>query len=125
MKKVRCYECGRSYDYHEDPFCPRCGAFNQAAHSTCVGADGSIVRVDGINETNHAGSFLHKEYHEEEKERKRTGLDKGVQRIPSSRPVKKRTTRKAPEQITPAAILRWVVLGFIALQFLGRFLLIL
>ena len=31
MRMVRCYECGRSYDYDEDGFCPRCGAFNQPA----------------------------------------------------------------------------------------------
>ena len=29
MRMVRCYECGRSYDYDDDGFCPRCGAFNQ------------------------------------------------------------------------------------------------
>ena len=29
MRMVRCYECGKSYDYDDDGFCPRCGAFNQ------------------------------------------------------------------------------------------------
>jgi len=29
MRRVRCYECGKSYDYDEEDFCPKCGAFNQ------------------------------------------------------------------------------------------------
>ena len=33
MRMVRCYECGRSYDYDEDGFCPRCGAFNRPPQS--------------------------------------------------------------------------------------------
>ena len=31
MRMVRCYDCGKQYDYDEDGFCPRCGAFNQPA----------------------------------------------------------------------------------------------
>lgn len=81
MRKVRCYDCGRAYDYDEDCFCPNCGAFNQPQRSTRIGADGSVVRVDGINEVNHTNSFVHRELHEEKRERRRIGLDKGVQRI--------------------------------------------
>ena len=29
MREVKCYECGKTYDYDDDGFCPRCGAFNQ------------------------------------------------------------------------------------------------
>lgn len=82
MRIVKCYDCGRHYNYDEDGFCPRCGAFNQPAPIARVGADGSIVRVDGLSERGHTGSFTHKEYHEETKERKKSGLDKGVDRIP-------------------------------------------
>lgn len=81
MRKVRCYDCGRSYDYDEDCFCPICGAFNQPQRNLRIGADGSVVRVDGINESNHAHSFVHQELHEEKRERRRIGLDKSVQRI--------------------------------------------
>jgi len=28
MRKVKCYQCGRSYDFDQDDFCPRCGSFN-------------------------------------------------------------------------------------------------
>ena len=31
MRMVHCYDCGKQYDYDEDGFCPRCGAFNQPA----------------------------------------------------------------------------------------------
>lgn len=82
MRMVKCYDCGKRYNYDEDGFCPKCGAFNQPPAITRVGADGSIVRVDGLNETGHTGSFTHKEYHEETKERRKSGLDKGVDRIP-------------------------------------------
>ena len=34
MRTVQCYECRKRYDYDEDGFCPRCGAFNQPARST-------------------------------------------------------------------------------------------
>ena len=65
MRRVRCYECGKMYDFDMDDFCPRCGAFNQPPKSTAIDADGSVIRVDGINEKNHAGSFVHEELHEE------------------------------------------------------------
>ena len=26
MRKIRCYECGRRYDFDVDDFCPQCGA---------------------------------------------------------------------------------------------------
>ena len=29
MRMVRCYECGKQYDYDDDGFCPKCGSFNQ------------------------------------------------------------------------------------------------
>lgn len=65
MRKVRCYECGKTYDYDTDDFCPKCGAFNQPPKSTTIDANGAVIRVDGINERGHAGSFVHEELHEE------------------------------------------------------------
>ena len=79
MRKVTCYECGRHYDFGEDGFCPRCGSFNQPRKGTYrISAAGDIVRVDGINEQGHEGSFLHEEYHREARERRRLGLDRGA-----------------------------------------------
>lgn len=95
MRMVKCYDCGRHYNYDDDGFCPRCGAFNQPAPIARVGADGSIVRVDGINEQGHTGSFVHKEYHQEERQRRRVGLDKSVERIPEPAP-------KAAPKVRPA-----------------------
>lgn len=80
MRKVRCYECGKTYDYDTDDFCPKCGAFNQPPKSTTIDANGAVIRVDGINERGHAGSFVHEELHEENRERKRMGLSKGTRR---------------------------------------------
>ena len=80
MRRVRCYECGKMYDFDTDDFCPRCGAFTQPPKATAIDADGSVIRVEGINEKNHAGSFVHEELHEENRERRRMGLSKSVRR---------------------------------------------
>ena len=81
MREVRCYECRRKYDYNEDGFCPRCGAFNQPGRESGLRlAELGNDRKDGISEKNHTGSFLHREYHSEEKERREKGLDKGADR---------------------------------------------
>ena len=77
MSTVTCYECKKKYDYTEDGFCPRCGSFNQPRRgSYIVDVNGDIVRTDGINEAGHGGSFVHKEYHAEERQRKQLGLDR-------------------------------------------------
>lgn len=93
MQKVRCHECGKVYNFDEDDFCPRCGAFTQPPKSVRVDASGNVVRLDGINEKNHAGSFVHEELHEENRERRRTGLSKGVRR---TSPVQPRPTSARP-----------------------------
>lgn len=48
MRMVRCYECGRSYDYDDDGFCPRCGAFNQPARTAAASA--SIAPASGTRD---------------------------------------------------------------------------
>lgn len=80
MKLVKCHECGRHYDYEEDAFCPRCGAFNQPEREARIGQDGRLIRRDGLNEKGHAGSFVHEEFHEEARERRNSVLHKGVSR---------------------------------------------
>ena len=46
MRKVRCYECGKTYDYDTDDFCPKCGAFNATAvcAETCIPAERKTKR---------------------------------------------------------------------------------
>lgn len=72
MQKVRCYECGKGYDYDEDGFCPRCGAFNLPPRQS---GSTPVIRQEGISERGHAGSFLHKEYHTENRRRRATPLE--------------------------------------------------
>ena len=81
MARVRCYECKKSYDYYEDAFCPRCGCFNQPPRARGFDAMGNIVYNDGINEKNHDGSFVHKEYHSENRKRAFTRLEAKVPKV--------------------------------------------
>lgn len=76
MRRVQCYACGKGYDYDDDGFCPKCGAFNLPPRSKQISADGAVIRVDGLNERNHANSFLHEELHAEECKRRKLGLDR-------------------------------------------------
>ena len=76
MRKVTCHECEKRYNYDEDGFCPRCGAFNTPSHASRIGADGSVVWIDGLNERNHHNSFVHEELHDEDRERRRLKLDR-------------------------------------------------
>ena len=78
MRVVKCYECAKLYNYDEDAFCPRCGAFNQPPRSVQINGHGDVVHRDGINERGHAGSFLHEEYHAENRLRRKNGLDQSV-----------------------------------------------
>ena len=86
MRRVKCEDCGKVYDFDTDDFCPRC--------------DGSVVRVEGISESNHKGSFLHEEYHAENRHRKATGLDRGADRS--------RGLHWAPTQSSGKKGLSWV-----------------
>ena len=70
MSKVKCAECGKVYTYETDDFCPQCGAYNQPKKTS-----GSTMRVDGVNEANHAGSFAHKEVHKEKRVRQAAEMD--------------------------------------------------
>ena len=75
MKRIVCEECKKVYDYDRDEFCPRCGAFNPPVRTWGVDAQGNVVRVDGVSEQNHAGSFVHREVHREKAVRRALGMD--------------------------------------------------
>lgn len=121
MQRVRCYECSRLYDYDEDGFCPRCGAFNQPEKTSSINAQGEIVRVDGIRENGHVNSFAHQELHAESRERRRSGLDRSVQRWkPEANATKARTDRTVKPKVAvkgqqkektsvAASVLKWLV----------------
>ena len=75
MKQILCEDCGKRYNYEKDEFCPRCGAFNQPVKTWTTDSQGNVRRVDGVNEQNHAGSFVHSEVHREKRVRRVKGMD--------------------------------------------------
>lgn len=75
MRRIVCDECGKWYDYDRDEFCPKCGAFNRPVKTWTTDAQGNVRRVDGVNEANHAGSFVHSEVHREKRVRQAKGMD--------------------------------------------------
>lgn len=117
MRKVQCGECGRRYDFDIDDFCPKCGAFNQPAQSCRIDRNGSVVRVDGINEENHRGSFVHREIHAEDSQRRRMGLERSApRRVQAGQPVEKNAYQKARKK-SGMPLIGWIVLGIIAVNF--------
>lgn len=88
-----------------------------------------MVRVDGVNERNHAGSFAHKEVHKEKRVRRATGLDRRNQ---GRKPVPPRpnASRPGPPQMPPRtqrrtkladSVLLRVILWIIGLFFFVSF----
>lgn len=118
MRKVQCCECGKRYDFDVDDFCPKCGAFNQPGKQTGIGADGTVVRTDGLNEKNHAGSFVHREFHTENRVRKAVGLSKGVRRAGAQPPVK----RQQKQSKNPIQTLIWVIIFIVFINILSSIL---
>ena len=39
MRKIQCHECGRTYDFDAEDFCPGCGAFTQPPHTKTPAGD--------------------------------------------------------------------------------------
>lgn len=123
MRRVRCYECGKRYDFDVDDFCPRCGAFNQPDRTSRIGADGSVIRVDGLNEVNHSESFAHAELHEENRERRNSGLSKGTQQSAKTIQRQVQTAAKRTAQRNGknnlAQYIKWFILAIIGLNILS------
>lgn len=93
MRKIVCEECRKHYDYDKDEFCPKCGAFNQPVKTWGTDAQGNVIRIHGVNEQNHAGSFVHSEVHREKQIRQAQGMD---QKHPAPMPVAPRGSIRQP-----------------------------
>jgi len=117
VRRVVCHDCGKHYNYDVDDFCPRCGAFTLPEREARISSDGSVVWNDGINERGHQKSFVHAEYHAENRKRSSTPLEGRLPQLKLPRNAvslktgKKRGIKKEdskPAQIT--AIIVFVVL---------------
>ena len=45
MRRVKCEECGKVYNFDVDDFCPRCGAFNQPPKASAINAEAAWAIV--------------------------------------------------------------------------------
>ena len=109
--RLVCSECRKVYDYDVDDFCPRCGAYNQPPKD---GGTAAVIRKDGVNEANHAGSFVHREVHREKAQRRRVR-----QAVQST--VKTGQQRKSGSKRSTTAVVVILVIVWIALQIFIRF----
>ena len=123
MRRVQCHECGKRYNYDADDFCPRCGAFTQPTKTLDIGVDGTVIRVEGINEENHRNSFVHAELHAEN--RKRSGTNLEAEELPWRRtqavtrqPARK--SQRAAGKKNPVALVFWIIFAVIALNILSQ-----
>lgn len=98
MQIIACENCGKHYDFLKDDFCPKCGAFNQPVKTWTTDSQGNFRRVDGVNEVNHAGSFVHKEVHKEKQVRKAAGLDWNGKAKPPVKPAPKQASKPAAQR---------------------------
>lgn len=94
MRQIVCEDCGKRYDFEKDDFCPKCGAFNQPVKTWGTDAQGNVIRVDGVNERDHAQSFVHSEVHKEKRVRQAQGLDQSP---------KPKSARQQPPPVRQAA----------------------
>jgi len=116
MTRITCEECGKRYLYEEDDFCPRCGAYNQPRKSS-----GAVLRVDGVSESNHEGSFTHREIHREKRQRRILQLDRPetpVRQKTIAQPLAGAGPQRKKENTTIGAVVIAVVWVIIILQFL-------
>lgn len=121
MRRIRCYECGKIYDYDEDAFCPKCGAFSQPLKAGRISETGEVVLRDGIKEIDHVRSFAHQELHQENRTRRRSGLEGQAARPETNTPPQTQSTEvrkgKAGE-FNPAGLIFWIVFCLIAFNLL-------
>ena len=85
-------------------------------------ADGDVVRLDGLNEVNHRESFVHAELHEENKERRASGLSRGVKRSQEKAAARSVRTGQKRKQAAPnsmGSIIKWIILAIIGLNILN------
>lgn len=119
MRRIVCDECGKWYDYDRDEFCPKCGAFNQPVKTWTTDAQGNVRRVDGVNEANHAGSFVHSEVHREKRIRQAKGMDwDGGKKMPSPPATRQQQKKKTDAMwiikalfiiIAAAMLISWII----------------
>jgi hypothetical protein len=117
MQRVRCEDCRAVYDYDEDGFCPRCGAFNQPKRTSQINVRGETKPTDEAEGRRHLNSFVHRELHTESRERRRSGLDRSVPRwkperagvkLPRSQSQGDAQGERAKAS-AGAALLKWIV----------------
>ena len=111
MQKIRCEDCGKTYDYEADAFCPNCGAFNQPLQDTAA----RTVRVQEETERSEKDS---EGWQESLKEsfRQRSAAGSGTRQSLKGF-VNRGQKNKKPAAAAISAILFWIFLMYFLLSF--------
>lgn len=120
MRRVVCHDCGKRYDFDAEDFCPKCGAFNPPRKTWDVDAKGNVIRVDGINERNHAGSFVHKEVHAEKASRRTAGLDNRTIKPARKKPVRGTAYRTGMGNLVKKLIIAAIAIIAVVVELLTK-----
>lgn len=132
MTKVRCYDCHRTYDYDKDAFCPHCGAFNQRPRNGQTmtlsdrlngedsGKRSYTPRVEKRNPSQmddwlkQAEQIYDKKIAPFQTRKNASGVESTV----NSRH-QESSDKKETEAMSKLKIIRWLLIGFVALELLG------
>ena len=61
MRMVVCEDCKKRYDYEQNNFCPRCGAFHSPGKRQAADNCGKVTRLDSIHGINGGRSIVKQE----------------------------------------------------------------
>jgi len=109
MRKIRCEDCGKTYDYDIDAFCPNCGAFNQPLR------DAQTVRVQEETERSEKDSAGWQDS-PENTFRQRSTAESGTRRSLKGFVDRKQKNNK-PAAAVISAIVFWIFLMLFLLNF--------
>ena len=120
LTALSCCGCGGSVPSDAPAEIPACACYVALTFDDGPRQGTTCRLLDGLNESNHRGSFVHSELHEENKERRASGLSKGTKRSSrkTAQPALRQRQKQAGSQ-SIGAVIKWVIFAIIGLNILS------